>query len=126
YLYGYCRRRKDNRFFKLTRINNLNTLSENFMRVIPNKVLIEEDKEYADALINLKLKINKKMAFRVYDEFQKYYLDKNPYFIVNIDFPLGEWLFGYIMSFGENVEVIEPEYIREELKKRLKCALNNY
>ena len=126
YLYGYCRKRNDNRFFKLTRINNLNTLSENFIRLIPNKVLIEEDKEYADALINLKLKINKKVAFRVYDEFPNYSLDENCNFIVNLKLSKGELLFGYIMSFGENVEVIEPEYIREELKNRLKCALSQY
>ncbi|WP_411168599.1 helix-turn-helix transcriptional regulator [Clostridium sp. MB05] len=126
YLYGYCRKRNDNRFFKLTRINNLNTLSENFIRVIPNKVLIEEDKEYDDALINLKLKINKKIAFRVYDEFPNYSLDENGDFIVNLKLSKGELLFGYIMSFGENIEVIEPVYIREELKKRLKCALSKY
>ncbi|GAA0084602.1 YafY family protein [Clostridium sp. CTA-7] len=126
YLYGYCRERKDNRFFKLTRINNLNILSENFIRATPNKVLIGEDKEYVSALINLKLKINKKVAFRVYDEFTNYSFDENGDFIVNLKLSKGELSFGYIMSFGENVEVIEPEYVRAELKNRLKCALGQY
>jgi predicted DNA-binding transcriptional regulator YafY len=126
YLYGYCRERKDNRFFKLTRINNLNILSENFIRATPNKVLIGEDKEYVSALINLKLKINKKVAFRVYDEFTNYSFDENGDFIVNLKLSKGELSFGYIMSFGENVEVIEPEYVRAELKNRLKYALSQY
>lgn len=125
YLYGYCRDKEDYRFFKLTRIDVINILSENFTRKIPNKVLLENTYENNN-LVNIKFKLNKKMAFRVYDEFKDYSLDEEGNYIIEESFPLGEWLYGYIMSFGDKMEVLEPKEIREEVKKRLINNLNNY
>lgn len=126
YLYAYCKKREDNRFFKLTRMKNIKIISEKFTRTAPNKLFLEEDIGYSNKLIHLKLRVNKKLGFRIYDEFQKYSLDDNGDFIVDLDFQLGDWLYGYLMSFGENIEVLEPLYIREEIKKRLLCALSKY
>lgn len=125
YLYGYCRNREDFRFFKLTRIENINILSENFARKIPNKVLVENTYENKN-IVKIKVKLDKKMAFRVYDEFQDYTLDEEGNYIAEIDFSGEEWLYGYIMSFGDNIEVLEPKEVREEVKRRLINALNNY
>lgn len=126
YLYAYCRKKEDNRFFKLTRMNNITITDEKFSRIAPNKVFLEKDIGYSNKLVHLKIKVNKKLGFRVYDEFQSYFLDDNGDFIINLDFPLGDWLYGYLMSFGENIEVLEPLHIREEMKKRLIVALNKY
>lgn len=126
YLYAYCKQRKDNRFFKLTRMNNVKISSEKFTRTAPNKLFSEEDIGYSNKLIHLKLRVNKKLGFRIYDEFQNHSLDDNGEFIVDLDYPSGDWLFGYLMSFGENIEVLEPLHIREEIKKRLISALNKY
>ena len=126
YLYAYCREREDNRFFKLTRMSNINIILENFNRTVPNKIFSEEDTGYYNELIHLKLKIDKKLAFRIYDEFHNYSLDDNGDFIVNLDFPSGDWLFGYLMSFGEYIEVLEPLNIRDEIKKKLMYALKKY
>ena len=126
YLYAYCREREDNRFFKLTRMSNINIILENFNRTVPNKIFSEEDTGYYNEFIHLKLKIDKKLAFRIYDEFHNYSLDDNGDFIVNLDFPSGDWLFGYLMSFGEYIEVLEPFNIRDEIKKKLMYALKKY
>lgn len=126
YLYAYCRRKEDNRFFKLTRMNNITISDEKFSRSAPNKVFLEKNIGYSNELVHLKIKVNKKLGFRVYDEFQSFSLDDNGDFVINLDFPLCEWLYGYLMSFGDNIEVIEPLHIREEMKKRLIAALNKY
>ena len=126
YLYAYCREREANRFFKLTRMSNINIILENFNRTVPNKIFSEEDTGYYNELIHLKLRIDKKLAFRIYDEFHNYSLDDNGDFIVNLDFPSGDWLFGYLMSFGEYIEVLEPLNIRDEIKKKLMYALKKY
>lgn len=126
YLYAYCREREDNRFFKLTRMSNINIILENFNRTVPNKIFSEEDTGYYNELIHLKLRIDKKLAFRIYDELHNYSLDDNGDFIVNLDFPSGDWLFGYLMSFGEYIEVLEPLNIRDEIKKKLMYALKKY
>ncbi|MFU7514542.1 helix-turn-helix transcriptional regulator [Clostridium sp. HCS.1] len=126
YLYAYCRRKEDNRFFKLTRMNNITISDEKFSRSAPNKVFLERDIGYSNELVHLKIKVNKKLGFRVYDEFQSFSLDDNGDFVINLDFPLCDWLYGYLMSFGDNIEVLEPLHIREEMKKRLTAALNKY
>ena len=118
--------RENYRFFKLTRINNINISSEEFTRNAPKKIFLEKAVGYTKELTHIKVKLNKKLRFRIYDEFQNYSLDDNGDFIVDLDFPLGDWLFGYLMSFGENIEVLEPLYIREAMKKRLIEALNKY
>lgn len=126
YLYAYCRKKEDYRFFKLTRMSNIIITKEKFTRTAPNKLFSEKDIGYSNEVIHLKVRVNKNLGFRIYDEFQSYYLDENGDFIVDLDFPLGDWLYGYLMSFGENIEVLEPLYIREEIKKRLLAALDNY
>ncbi|MGG7142553.1 helix-turn-helix transcriptional regulator [Clostridium nigeriense] len=125
YLYAYCKEKEDFRFFKLTRIRNIKILIDGFTRTAPNKVLIDNTYENND-IVNIKLKINKNMAFRVYDEFKDYTLDEEGNYIIKTDFLLGEWLYGYIMSFGDSMEVLEPNKIREEIKERLIKTLNNY
>lgn len=119
YLYAYCRKKEDYRFFKLTRMSNIIITKEKFTRTAPNKLFSEKDIGYSNEVTHLKIRVNKNLAFRIYDEFQSYYLDENGDFIVDLDFPLGEWLYGYLMSFGENIEVLEPLYIREEIKKKI-------
>jgi predicted DNA-binding transcriptional regulator YafY len=49
---------------------------------------------------------------------EQYYSDQLEYLqdghiLVRTQFPKGEWVYGYILSFGHFVEVLEPEYIRE-------------
>lgn len=68
YLYSYCKEKEDFRFFKLTRIRNIKILIDGFTKTTPNKVLVDNKYENND-IVNIKLKINKNMAFRVYDEF---------------------------------------------------------
>lgn len=126
YLYAYCIKRKDNRFFKLTRMSNINISSETFTRRAPDKIFLDKETGYSNKLIHLKLRVNKKLGFRIYDEFQNFAVEDNGDFIVELDYPSGDWLFGYLMSFGENIEVLEPLYIREEIKNRLLLALNKY
>ena len=43
-----------------------------------------------------------------------------------INVPENEWLYGYILSYGSFATVIEPEYIIENIKKRLQKNLSNY
>ena len=47
-------------------------------------------------------------------------------FYVNIQMPLDEWVYGYLLSFGENVEVISPKDVRDELYKKLQNSIKNY
>lgn len=41
-----------------------------------------------------------------------------------ISFPKGEWLFYYLLGFGQAVEVLEPVEVREQLKGELEKYLD--
>lgn len=125
YLYGYCKERKDYRFFKLRRIKNLQGLEEGFNLFTPTKIF-SQDNVFKEKYFNLKLKLSSKMAYRVYDEFPQFEQLEDGSFIAEITFPKGEWVFGYVASFGEECVVLEPESVREEIKNKFKNILNNY
>nr|WP_312577023.1 YafY family protein [Sedimentibacter sp.] len=125
YLYGYCNMRHDNRFFKLTRIKELAVLSETFNTRAP-KQIFSESSIINDDFIMLKLKLTEKMAYRVYDEFNTFKQLDDGSFIAEIMYPKGEWIFNYVTSFGEDCEVLSPEDVRFEIKRKLEKTLQNY
>lgn len=125
YLYGYCRSRCDYRFFKLRRIRALCISEENFQRIPPRQIFSEEN-VFEEKCVNLKLKLSSEVAYRVYDEFDHYEQLEDGSFIAEINYPKGQWIFYYIASFGSQCEVLEPVYIRNEIKAEFQNTLNNY
>lgn len=128
YVYGFCRFKGEFRIFKITRIKSLNVLDETFKRDTSSNVWIDTNKPYKDKTIKLILKIHERMAYRIYDEFEEDRIVKNVdgSFIINTIMPEGEWIFAYIMSYGEFAEVIEPEYIRTTIKQKFEECLKIY
>ena len=55
------------------------------------------------------------MSYRVYDEFDKTMVSKkeNGDLIVSAQMPEDEWLIGYLLSFGTQVDIIEPAYLKD-------------
>lgn len=106
YLYGFCLLRNDFRFFKLTRIKDLIISSDTFVREVENIPEIETTIKN-DNMIPAKLKFSPQVAFRVYDEFtDNVSKDNQGNLYVNIDLRDNETLFSYILSFGDNVEIM--------------------
>lgn len=126
YLYAFCRTRGAERLFKLTRMKNLLVTQERFERTAPDKLPFSEP--YPHKMFLLKLRLDASCAFRVYDEFSSEQITRSPdgSFLVNVEFPPGEWVYGYLLTFGGAVTVLEPEEIRSELVLRLQNALKNY
>ena len=125
YLYAYCTLRQDFRFFKLSRIKDIEITEKRFERVVTGPVF-KTNNVFNEQYINLKLKISPDLAYRVYDEFDNYTLAPDGSFLVEINYPTSKWLFPYVLSFGEGCEVLEPIDIRNSVKEELKNILNNY
>lgn len=124
YLKSYCRDKKDYRLFKISRMKDIKILDETFKRELPE--IVEKKQEFKT--IKLELEISKSMSYRVYDEFKKENITKkeNGNFIVNIEYPENDWVYGYILSFGENIKVISPEYAKNIIKEKLQKSMKNY
>ena len=115
YLYAFCLLRNDFRYFKLSRIKDLEVLAINYEDNFENIVLKREIKY--ENTVNIKLKFNKSVAFRVYDEFNEAIEeDEKGNLYVEIKIPNNYKLYNYIFSFGSNVEILEPKEIRNQFK----------
>ena len=125
YLYGFCLLRNDFRYFKLSRIKDLEVLAINYEDNFENIVLKREIKY--ENTVNIKLKFNKSVAFRVYDEFNEAIVeDKKGNLYVEMKIPNNYKLYNYIFSFGANVEILEPKEIRNQLKNMINKIAKKY
>lgn len=129
YLKCFCLEKNEIRLFRLSRITNIRILDENInLTKLDEAVLIEEKKQVQPEKIKIKLKIDSSQEYRVKDDFleQDISYDNEKNLIVTLNVPENEWLYGYILSYGSFATVIEPEYIVENIKKRLQKNLSNY
>lgn len=114
YLFAYCKDKKDFRFFKLSRMENLNMNSLQFIKQKTDAIINNYDDNCGEN-IKLKLKIDNNMAFRVLDEFKNNIIEAgNDGYIVEFETQNNKWIFSYLLSFGDAVEILEPEEIRKK------------
>lgn len=125
YLYAFCLLRNDYRFFKLTRIRQIEMLSDTFTHdFTPINI---EKQIHIEKTITVKLKFDRRIAFRVYDEFTDNITeDIQGNLYVQVNLPDNEILYSYLLSFAEYVEVLEPQCIRKQIKKRLQKMQEKY
>ena len=124
-MYGFCLLRNDYRFFKLTRIKDLTLLPETFLRrkedVPELNPTIQQER-----LISVRLKFSPAAAFRVYDEFtDTVEKDAQGSLYVTVDMP-EKTLYSYILSYGDAVEILEPDELRRSMKEKLTRMAEKY
>ena len=123
YVKAFCLTKQGMRLYKLTRVKNLVVTEEQF----PVRTLLsdEEDddtptssRKYPD--ITFRLRIAPEMTYRVLDEFHEDMVEKLPdgSFIVTVTLPDENWLYSYVLSFGEFAEVLEPENLRKIIHEK--------
>lgn len=95
---------------------------------IPKTEVLEETLPVEIGLVNLRLRFKPRAAYRLYDDYDETMIRRNEdgTLELNICFPEDEWVYGYLLSFGPDVEVLEPEHIRKLLRERMKEALSFY
>ncbi len=125
YLMSYCTLKENYRIFKIARMKEIKILREHFERDLPKQ---RKDEAQDFKIISLKLEISKSMAYRVYDEFENEKIKKmkNGNFVVSAEYPETEWVYCYILSFGEYAKVLSPKRAREIVKRKLKKSLEKY
>lgn len=124
YLFAYDQLKKAYRLFKITRMHDLQLTEHCFVRKIPEDWSFDQKEIEPVVLV---LKIASAMAYRVYDEFDTSQIFvQDGYFIVRVTYPAGEWVYGNILSYGEHIEVLEPEWVRTEIIRRLEKSLKKY
>lgn len=124
YLKAYCTEKQDYRIFKLTRMIELEVLSDTFCK----KPFPELDEMAGQVYSTIVLRFAKEISYRVYDEFANTQIstDENGDLIVSVEMPEDEWLIGYLLSFGTQVDIIEPLYLKDIVAKQAKGIYEKY
>ena len=127
YLYGWCLAREDCRLFRLSRIKEIVLTGIQFDRIPegtePDLTRWENEKEP----VSVVLRFPEEAASRVYDVFDdRAVTEYDGELTVRADIPDNEWLYGFLMSFGDKVTVLSPLSLKRAVEKRLKSALQHY
>ncbi|SMG11614.1 helix-turn-helix transcriptional regulator [Paenibacillus aquistagni] len=130
YLRAYCTDKEAVRLFKLTRMKRLEQLEDIFEEcpLLRTDGLLPDPPSRQTPSIQLVLRIDASQAYRVFDEFEEEQITKEQdgSWLVTVEYPEDEWVYGYLMSYGPYAEVLAPAYIRDILKERLQLAANRY
>ena len=124
YLKAYCTEKQDYRIFKLTRIIDFEVLTEIFCK----SPFPELDETLGHTYNTIVLRFPKNMSYRVYDEFDITQVNKkrNGDLIVSAQMPEDEWLIGYLLSFGTQVDIIEPAYLKDIVAEQAQKIYEKY
>ncbi len=111
YLKAFCMEKQALRIFKLSRIFELEILEEGF----PYRSFPEQEEASEEDYPEIVLRFPGEMAYRVYDEFDRTQVTRqeNGDLIASAHMPVDEWLTGFLLSFGTQVEILSPAFLRE-------------
>ncbi len=128
YLQAFCLRADDFRLFKVGRIFEIAPTGETFAKDYEGEIPPLEVEEPAFPTTKLKLRVSASCAFRVFDEFDRKNVTPQPdgSFFVEAEFPMDGWVVGYLLSFGTQLEVLEPQKLREQLSEYAQKIANHH
>lgn len=127
YVWGYCLSRKEFRLFKLNRISELACTGEIFeSHPIPTPELSTE--QIFSGELKVKALFDSRARWRLMEEFgpDSFQEQEDGKLLFSFGFSDRENLFGWILSFGAQAELLEPEELRRELYGVLREACGKY
>ena len=128
YLYAFCVSRNENRLFRLSRIKNLILTEAHFERKadIQYHSVFPKPEKIGD-LIDLELEFTLDVGYRLFDTLDDATITKHEDgYTVKLTLPENNWLYDFLMSFGNKVTIIRPKSIRQTLKPRHEEASDHH
>ncbi|WP_248928537.1 helix-turn-helix transcriptional regulator [Paenibacillus hamazuiensis] len=130
YLYAYCRLRSDYRTFRLSRLSGLRIHLEHFAN---RGVRMEElDARWGNKetgpLVHLVLRFKARLRVRVEEAFglDKVETQEDGTLLVKASYPDNHWMYGMLLSYGPDVQVLEPPFVAEKIRDLGEQIFNNY
>ena len=126
YVFGWCRLRGDFRRFKLNRLCNFALTDNTFpLRPIPPEQANAE-KAFPEQY-NVKLLFDKSARFLLIDAYGLNCYEETPDgLLLSLDYTNKDYIYSWILSFGDKARVLEPEETREEFAEITKNIFKLY
>lgn len=118
YVWGWCRSRQDFRLFKLNRMEQLEVVEEGFEgREVPLPSL--SDEKVFQGGIHVKALFEPEAKWRLVEEFGPWCFEEQAdgRLLFRHDYTHREYLVSWLLTFGNQVRLLEPKEIRNELLK---------
>lgn len=117
YLQAWCIRADDYRLFKLSRIMELTLSGDSFTEDFPDAPPAEIMMPAMTAYQPTTLAFSPAIAYRVYDEFDQAGINKQAdgTLLVRTAMPMDDWVFSYLITFGDTLTVLGPAELRDKL-----------
>lgn len=127
YLYAFCLLRQDFRLFKLRRMNGLKITDDSFVARDYSMDNVNWDEEL-DRYSTIVVLFDRSMKYSVHDIFgvDNYEIAEDGRLKVTFHMGISGWLHGFLLGFGDKIEVLEPIELREMIKNIAKRVCKIY
>lgn len=127
YVWGWCTEKEDWRMFKLTRMTELRCTGE----ACPGREVPEytcDKLRHTHGEVAATVRFDASVKWRIIDEFGPDFptYDENGDLLMKFTWSDVPALYRYLLTFGENAEIIEPEEYREGFRELLKKISEKY
>ena len=129
YLYAFCLLRNENRLFRLSRMKNLFLTEVHFERKtdIHQFHSVFPMPEEIGELIDLELEFTLDVGYRLFDTLDDAAITEHENgYTVKLTLPENNWLYDFLMSFGDRVTITQPESVRQTLKAKHEAARKHH
>lgn len=130
YLFAFCNLKNDYRLFRISRIKSLSISDKTFIRRKKTyHSFMDYDNLQNHELQKIKLKFNKNLRVNIedyFDDSEIQYMD-NGDLIINMNTPLkSDWIYNWILSYGDGVEIMEPKNMRKIFREKILKIIDIY
>ena len=129
YLYAWCLLRQDFRLFKISRIKELllTDISYNARELTNEQYSWEDEWNHKAKMLELDLLFEQDLESTVEEYFDSDMIRQDDgKIMIKVHLPENNWLYGWLLSFGSTVEVINPPHVREFMARTAKEILKKY
>ena len=127
YVFAFCPDKSDYRLFRVSRMKEIGLNEKSFEIKDESLNSVLSKPEDLGELLQIELDFPDECGYRLYDTFDESAILKTESgYKVQVALPENEWLYGFVMSFGDKISVIRPEYLKENIIKRYENALQHF
>ena len=129
YLQAYCQKAEDYRLFKVNRILSLEITGQTFAETFDDAPSPEQEFFLPPMeQTSLQLRFRASLAYRVYDEFDPACIVVLPdgALLVTAIMPVDDWVYGYLLTFGDGVTILAPQTLRSGMTAFTKKIAEHY
>lgn len=127
YVWGWCKKRKDFRLFKLNRMDKTQMSEQLFAKRKPPLPDLSNERIFPGT-IKIRALFEKEMKWRLVEEFGPYCFEEQSEgkLLFQADYTDKEATISWLLTFGDKVELLEPLEIREEIADIAKRIQERY